>query len=97
MIQIQKLTPDDKAVRTQITLTKNIKKEVENMAFLRGESLSEFIRKAAMLRLLLEDNKKQDLSQIAKKYIGSIDLSKNPNWSTEAKVEKWLRDIREEE
>ncbi|MDP3994710.1 MAG: hypothetical protein Q8P91_02685 [bacterium] len=96
MIPIQTLTKNDKSVRTQITLTQTLKYWVEKMANERGESLSEYLRKAAMIRLLLEREEKRDLENLAKRVIGSIDPAAHPEWSTMEKVDKWVRDIREE-
>lgn len=96
MIQIQTLGEDDKTVRTQITLTQNIKKIVEEMASDVGESLSEYLRKAALMRILVEQNQAEDRGEFIKSVIGSVKMKGHPNWSTKAKVEKWLRDLREE-
>jgi len=95
MINIRTLTGDDKSVRTQITLTEQLKILVEGMAQEKGESLSEYLRKAAMVRLLVEEDKKQDLEKIALRAVGSLDLKKHPEWKTQKKVYKWVRKIRE--
>lgn len=96
MIQIQKLSPDDKTVRTQITLTQSIKKAVEDIASDRGESLSEFLRKAALISIMLEKDKKESLSNLAKRVVGSLKNSSNPNWKDKESIYKWSRQIREE-
>jgi len=96
MINIRTLTGDDKSVRTQITLTEQLKILVEGMAQEKGESLSEYLRKAAMVRLLVEEDKKQDLEKIALRAVGSLDLKKHPEWNTQKKVYRWVRKIREE-
>lgn len=96
MRAIQQLTENDKSVRTQITLTKKLKKIVEDMASERGESLSEFLRKAAMIRVLVEDQGKEDLGRVAKRVIGSIDLKKHPVWKSKSGIYKWSRKIRKE-
>ena len=62
MINIQTLTADDKSVRTQITLTEQLKILVEGIAQEKGESLSEYLRKAAIVRLLVEETEKENLS-----------------------------------
>lgn len=94
MINIQTLGKNDKSVRTQITLTKNIKSAVEDMASDRGESLSEFLRKAALIRLMLEREERESLANLAKKVIGSIKLEGHPNWSSKKAIYKWSREIR---
>lgn len=96
MINIQTLTVDDKSVRTQITLTEQLKILVEGMAQEKGESLSEYLRKAAMIRLMVDEDRKQDLEKIALRAVGSLNLKKHPEWSTKDKVYKWVRKIREE-
>lgn len=96
MITIQSLGVNDKAVRTQITLTQILKNEVETIASEKGESLSEYLRKAAIIRLLLEKQEKEDLSKLADKVIGSIKAENHPNWKTKADIYAWSRKIREE-
>lgn len=96
MIQIQSIGTNDKTVRTQITLTQNLKALVTDMANERGESLSEYLRRAALIKLLLDKQEKEDLEKIAMRVIGSIDIKNHPEWSTKNKVYKWSRKIREE-
>lgn len=96
MINIQTLSSDDKAVRTQITLTEKIKGLIEDVATARGESLSEYLRKAALIRLLLEDKEKGDLEKLAERVVGSVNLNSHPEWKTRSKVQKWVRNIRSE-
>jgi len=96
MINVQTLTSNDKTVRTQITLTLALKKAVEDVAENRGESLSEYLRKAAIIRLFLEKREKEDMKKLALEAVGSVDLKKNPKWNTRNKVYKWVRSIREE-
>lgn len=87
---------NDKAVRTQITLTKRLKKLVEKYAQDRGESLSEYLRKAASLRVLVEEKEEKELEEIASRLIGSLDLKKHPEWGSRQKVRKWVRRVRSE-
>ena len=84
----------DKTVRTQITLTKKIKEEVERRARKNGESMSEYLRKAAIVRINEEEKHKKHIDDIAKKVIGSINLKNHPEWSSKEKVYKWVREIR---
>lgn len=93
---VQQITEDDKTVRTQITLTEKLKKLVEKYAKERGESLSEYLRKAASLRVLLEKEEEKDLDVIASRLIGSLDLRKHPEWQPKQKLQKWVRRIRQE-
>ena len=96
MINIQTLTRDDKSVRTQITLTEQLKILVEGIAQEKGESLSEYLRKAAVVRLLVEETEKENLVNLAKKAIGSVNLDNHPEWRSRSGVQKWIRNIREE-
>lgn len=90
------LTQDDKTVRTQITLTKKLKQLVEEKAHLRGESLSEYLRRAALVTLLVEEDKKEERRRLAKIMIGSVNLKKNPQWSNKKKIRGWVRKLRRE-
>ena len=96
MIQIQTIGTNDKAVRTQITLTENLKSLVTDMANERGESLSEYLRRAALIKILLDKQEKEDLGKIADSLIGSIKMENHPIWKTKAGIYKWSRKIREE-
>jgi metal-responsive CopG/Arc/MetJ family transcriptional regulator len=96
MISLQTLSKDDKAVRTQITLTDTLKSHIEDISKQRGESLSEYLRKAAIIRLLLERQEQEDLEKLAKRVVGSISLKDHPEWSSKKKVYNWIRKIREE-
>jgi hypothetical protein len=96
MIQIQTIGVNDKAVRTQITLTENLKSLVTDMANERGESLSEYLRRAAIIKILLDKQEKEDLGILANSLIGSIKAENHPNWKTKADIYKWSRKIREE-
>jgi len=96
MINIQTLTADDKSVRTQITLTEQLKILVEGIAQEKGESLSEYLRKAAIVRLLVEETEKENLVNLAKRVMGSLNLDNHPEWKDKNSIQKWIRDIREE-
>ncbi len=86
----------DQSVRTQITLTLALKKMIEEKAKKDNKSLSEYLRQAAVLSLVLEKKREDDLNQLAKRVIGSVDLSSNPNWRSRKKMDKWLKDLRGE-
>lgn len=96
MIQIQSIGKNDKSVRTQITLTENLRALVTEMASERGESLSEYLRRAAIIKILLDKQEKEDLGKVASSLIGSIKSSDHPEWETTEKVHKWVRELREE-
>lgn len=96
MKTVDLLSPSDKTVRTQITLTEELKDLVEEDAAIKGQSLSEYLRRAASLTLLLNSHNKPTGEELAKRLIGSIDLKKHPEWSTRQKINKWVRDQRAE-
>lgn len=96
MIQIQTIGTNDKTVRTQITLTENLKSLITDMANERGESLSEYLRRAALIKILLDKQEAEDLQKMAKSLIGSVKLAKHSEWNTPDKVYKWVRELREE-
>lgn len=96
MKSIPLLNQNDKSIRTQITLTKKIKDLVEKEAKKKRESLSEYLRKAALLRWLVEREKKENLKEISQRVIGCVDLNKHPQWQTKDKLQKWLRQLRQE-
>lgn len=96
MKQLPYISRDDSSVRTQITLTKNIKKLIEKHAQTTGESLSEYLRKAAMVRLLVENKDQNQLKKVADRVIGSVDLNIHPEWKNEKAVQKWVRKLRSE-
>lgn len=96
MINLQTLSDDDKGVRTQITLTKKLKTLVEGVASLNGESLSGYLRKAALLRLKLEQQAHDERVKLAQKVIGSLKNSRNPLWKDKKSIYAWSRKIREE-
>jgi len=96
MKQIVGLTSDDQTVRTQITLTKKLKELIEQEIKPDNISLSEYIRQASIIKLYLDRQKRQDLSDLADRVVGSVELSKHPEWETMEKTIAWQRKIRKE-
>lgn len=96
MRTVGKLSDDDKVVRTQITLTEKLKKLIQERTILKNESLSEYLRRGALLLLLLEKKDKSELEYLANLVIGSVDLKKHPYWSSPQKVRSWVRQLRRE-
>ncbi len=90
------LSLTNRHLRTQIVLTHEIKKILEKAARLSNENLSEYIRKAILIRYLIETNEKKQLEEVADKVIGSVNLDKHPEWKTKKSLQKWLRDLRKE-
>ncbi|MBI2641432.1 hypothetical protein HYW87_02445 [Candidatus Roizmanbacteria bacterium] len=90
------LSQDDKTVRTQITLTEKLKQLVENKALEKGISLSEYLRRAAVISLLVEEDEKQELARLADMVIGSVSPQKNPYWKNKKLIKQWVRNLRSE-
>jgi hypothetical protein len=73
-----------------------LKKAIEAKRRLTGESLSAYLRRAAVLRLLVEEEEKEELKRLAKIAIGSVSLKDHPEWKNKSKLQKWLKELREE-
>lgn len=85
-----------KMIRTQISLTPYLKAKVEQQAKRLGESMADFLRKAAVYRLEREMEKKLELSRIADQFIVSGEGGAGGQWSTKKKIDTWFKDIRNE-
>lgn len=96
MKNVPMLSDSDRVVRTQITLTEKLKKLIEERTALKKESLSEYLRRAALILLLVEEKEKTELEDLANLIIGSVDDQKNPQWKSFAQVKKWVRTLRKE-
>ena len=84
-------------IRTQISLTGTIKKAIEVKARLLGESLSEYLRKAALIRLATEEEEEKELKTLARNFVGRSSWDKNhTNWATKERVKDWKKKIRRE-
>lgn len=84
-----------KLLRTQILLTPELRKRIETQLKDKEESLSEYLRKAAFLRLEQEEKKRQNLRIIAQKLIGKLNLKKYPDWMSRDKILRWQRSLRQ--
>jgi hypothetical protein len=89
-------TDEDETVRTQITLTTSLKKAIEEKATKSGQSLSEYLRRAASLSILLDEQERENLTELAQIAIGSVDLKNHPQWSNKTKVTRWVKTMRSE-
>lgn len=84
-------------IRTQISLTAEIKRAIEAKKRLTGESMSEYLRKAALIRLASESEEEKELKMIAKNFVGAGRFRKtHPVWKNKKSINKWLRDLRSE-
>lgn len=91
-----RIDEDQPTIRTQISLTPSIKRAIEAKRRLTGESLSAYLRKAALIRLLAEEEEEEDLKRLAKAVIGSVSLKNHPEWSTKTRIRCWLKALRKE-
>ena len=96
MTNVNLLSKEDSTIRTQITLTESLKQLVEEKANLKGQSLSEYIRRALMLSLLVDKQHLVDLEKLADQLIGSVNIKKNPQWRNVSGVKKWVKKLRTE-
>jgi hypothetical protein len=87
---------NDKKIRTQVVLTVTLKKLIEAKRRLTGETLSEYLRKAALLRFLAEEEEQKELDKLADLLVGSVSLKDHPQWKTKRKIQRWVRSLRKE-
>jgi len=87
---------NDEKIRSQVILTASLKQWIEAKKRLTGETLSEYLRKAALLRLLAEEEDKKELERLAQLVVGSVNLKNHPEWKTQKKLQKWLKNLRKE-
>lgn len=82
-------------IRTQISLTSEIKKAIEAKKRLTGESMSAYLRKAAMIRILAEEEEKKQLKMLAKNFVGAGQWKKEHlHWKSKSTTYRWLRKLR---
>lgn len=62
----------------------------------KNESLSEYLRQAALLRMMLEDVERNDLKLIAKTVVGGVSKSKS-GWKNIKNIGEWQRQLRKNE
>lgn len=93
---IMQMSRNQPTIRTQISLTPEIKQAIEAKKRLTGESLSAYLREAALMRMKTEEDKKKELEKLADMVVGSIDLKNYPEWRTKKKLQVWLRKLRNE-
>lgn len=76
-------------LRTQIYLPEDLRQEIDRDRHTSGESLAEYLRKAAEQRLEEKRKEKADLKKLAEDVLGRPTIS-------QSQAEKWIREIREE-
>lgn len=75
--------------RTQIYLPEDLRREIDKNRRESGESLAEYMRKAAKKRIEEDQKKKADLKKLADEVIGSLKISQK-------EAEEWIEEIRED-
>lgn len=88
------LIPSDISAQTQGILAKKIKGLIEEKASARGISVSEYLRRAALVVATLDDQEDANMVSLGRKMIGAVDLSKHPEWKDKKSVNKWLSKLR---
>lgn len=83
-------------VRTQISLSPELKKLIEMRGAVLNEGLSEYLRRAAVLRMAVDDVERNDLKLIAKTVIGGVSKSKS-GWKNVKNIGEWQRKLRKDE
>ncbi|MFH1601439.1 MAG: hypothetical protein ABIB61_00595 [Candidatus Shapirobacteria bacterium] len=83
-------------IRTQVILTRLLKKIIDAQRKTTDESLSEYLRKAAYLRIVSEKAINQKLEGLANQLIGSVSLKSHPEWKTPRNLDRWLKNLRQE-
>lgn len=89
-------TTGDEIVRTQITLTKTIKSVIEQKSAMLGISMSEYLRRAALVTALVDSEKEQDRTKLASAVLGSVNLQNHPEWKNKTSLKRWIRSLRNE-
>lgn len=79
-------------IRTQIYLPEDLRREIDRSRLGSGESLAEYLRKAAEQRLKVEKKKKAELKKLAEEFTSGVEKS---GWEG-IDVLKWQRDIRKD-
>lgn len=96
MYAVPLINKNDEIVRTQITLTEVLRDLIEKQGQATGESISAYLRRAALTQLILDSQTNINLKDLANKVIGSINPKKHPEWASKEKVAKWQKKIRSE-
>ena len=98
MITTQQQTEKDSrySLRTQISLSPNLRRLIEQKRAPLGESLSEYIRKAIAIRARNEESTEEVRMKAIKAFIGSGSKKSYPHWNTDKKIRNWQRMMRQD-
>lgn len=83
-------------VRTQISLSDDLKKLIAVRGNRLNESLSEYLRKAAIIRMALEDMEVSDLKAVAESVVGGVS-HRDSGWRNIKNISVWQRQERRHE
>lgn len=78
--------------RTQIYLPEELRQEIDRNRHESGESLAEYVRKAAKDRVEKDKKQKVDLKKLAEEVTSGV---KNSGWEG-IDINKWQREIRKD-
>lgn len=79
------------SVRTQISLSPSLKRLIDAKRRLWGESLAEYLRKAAALRMLSEAEEKEEIKRMIKMTKGCIPKGKYPDLDRLSEIVRWQK------
>lgn len=82
--------------RTQISLSPDLKRLIGARGDRLNESLSKYLRKAAVIRMALEDMETNDLKMIAKSVVDSVQR-KDSGWQNIKDISAWQQQERRDE
>ena len=74
--------------RTQISLSPTLLALIKSRGKQFQESLSEYLRKAALIRMAIEDTETNNLEFIAESVVGKVSKSKS-GWKNVKDISKW--------
>ena len=83
-------------LRTQILIPADLREKIDKHRMQKNESLSEYLRRAAKLRLQKTRDRNTDLETISNKVIGKLDLKKYPQWRDYNKIIIWQKSLRKD-
>lgn len=83
-------------LRTQISLSPALKKLIVERGSALDESMSEYLRRAAIIRMALEENEASDLKLIADAVVGKVS-PKDSGWKDIKDIAAWQRENRKHE
>ena len=93
--ELQEILDDTNySLRTQISLSSTLRGYIEVKRKIYGESLAEYMRKAAILRILTEEKEHDERRKLAQTLTGSISKNKYKDWSSITKIVKWQSKLR---